>query len=100
MVGRAFARASPILAGYLILSAVGFNSDKTIALVFVEHRLSADAAGARSAAHSGAIRGGLRRAALGTEAGRTRPGEAECSRRNRKRRNSLLRNRAYALAPF
>jgi hypothetical protein len=71
MVGRAFATASPILTGYLILSAVGFNSDKTIALVYVEHRLSADAAGARSAAHSGAIRGGLRPAALGTEAGRT-----------------------------
>jgi hypothetical protein len=33
-----FRRTFPNSAGYLILSGVGFSADKTIALVYVEHR--------------------------------------------------------------
>ena len=35
---ESFRQSFPGCEGYLILSAVGFNSDKTIAMVYVEHR--------------------------------------------------------------
>jgi len=37
-VWQGFRETFPNAAGYLILSAVGFNSEKTIALVYLEHR--------------------------------------------------------------
>jgi hypothetical protein len=42
-----FRDSFPDSSGYLILSGVGFNSDKTIALVYVEHRCGNMCGGAR-----------------------------------------------------
>ena len=42
-----FREAFPQSRGYLILSAVGFNADKTLALVYVEHRCRGLCAAAR-----------------------------------------------------